>query len=163
MLQAPIILNTIDPSTIEKVMESPPIALKSGLTTNFANNDGTNGTKSTESETIDTDNQPKTLSVPEATVERLNTESSQASSEAIAGDKILQNRDDHQEKEYQFREVVRNREDRRNLKGQACFRCEQFYTALMGEDAEVMCNECSRHRDNNAIQNTPEKFYDLDA
>lgn len=150
------------------VMESPPPLKTMTINTKFdkdhVHNDLTTGTKSTESETIDTDNQPKTLSVPEATVVHLNTESSQASSEAIAGDKILETRDDnHQEKEYQFREVVRNREDRRNLKGQACFRCEQFYTALMGEDAEVMCNECSRHRDNNAIQNTPEKFYDLDA
>lgn len=61
-------------------------------------------------------------------------------------------------REVKFREVVRDKEKRRNLKGQACFRCKQFYRALGCEEDAVgadMCNECSRHRDNNAIQNTP--------
>ncbi len=67
--------------------------------------------------------------------------------------------------EYKFREVVRDKEQRRQLQGQSCFRCDAFYKALECEDeakAAQMCNECSRHRDNNPINNTPPMFYDLD-
>jgi len=63
------------------------------------------------------------------------------------------------ENEYKFREVVRDREQRRALPGQSCFRCKQFYEALACEDeamAAQLCNDCSRHRDKNEIQNTPE-------
>ena len=69
-------------------------------------------------------------------------------------------------KEVKYRETVRDREKRRAMKGQACFRCEKFYQALNVDDpaaeAEKICNECSRHRDNEPINNTPEKFYNLD-
>ena len=61
-------------------MESPPPLKEKSRNTKFDKdnglNDATTGTKSTESETIDTENHPKTSSVPEATVVHLNTESS---------------------------------------------------------------------------------------
>lgn len=58
---------------------------------------------------------------------------------------------------------MRDKEERRNLRGFACFRCKKFYEALgLTGDASEICNECSRHRDNNEIPDTPPKFYDLD-
>lgn len=69
-------------------------------------------------------------------------------------------------KEVKIRESVRDRDKRRAMKGQACFRCQRFYEILDVENskkaAEEICNECSRHRDNEPINNTPEQFYDLD-
>ncbi|TNV81367.1 hypothetical protein FGO68_gene13780 [Halteria grandinella] len=65
---------------------------------------------------------------------------------------------------YLYREVVRDKDQRRAMKGFACFRCESFYKALGCEDdkkLQSLCNDCSRHRDNNPIL-SPRKYYDLD-
>ena len=48
------------------------------------------------------------------------------------------------------------------MKGQACERCHKFYKAF-GLDMKVdICNECSRHWDNNELMNTPPNFYNPD-
>ncbi|CAI2363706.1 unnamed protein product [Moneuplotes crassus] len=62
---------------------------------------------------------------------------------------------------HKFREACRDREERRKRKGQACEKCNQWYN-LVGEDVEQMLHECSRHRDNNKIMNTPPRFYETD-
>ena len=100
----------------------------------------------------------------------VNTMSAQASRKATINRPaaiITKVDDSKQKQEYKFREVVRDREQRQALKGQSCFRCKTFYDAVgIDEDAQRdvdLCNECSRHRDNEPIQNTPENFYDLDV
>jgi hypothetical protein len=39
-------------------------------------------------------------------------------------------------KETKFRETVRDRDVRRSMKGQACFRCQKFYEILNVDNAE---------------------------
>jgi len=66
--------------------------------------------------------------------------------------------------EYKFREVVRDQSLRQRLKGQSCFRCKTFYEAVgLDDTGDDLCNKCSRHRDDEPIQNTPEHFYDLNV
>ena len=57
-------------------------------------------------------------------------------------------------------ENTRNRKEREKMKGHKCEHCQKFYE-IMGENGDKFCEECSRHRTNNNINNTPKSFYDL--
>ena len=49
---------------------------------------------------------------------------------------------------------------RENLPGFTCEICKNFYEAI-GENDGKMCKNCSRHRTNENINETPKGFYDL--
>ena len=57
-------------------------------------------------------------------------------------------------------ENTRNRKEREKMQGHKCEQCQKFYE-IMGENGDKFCEECSRHRTNNNITNTPKSFYDL--
>jgi hypothetical protein len=73
--------------------------------------------------------------------------------------------DDSEEPGYKYKEVVRDRDKRRAMKGFECDQCREFYEALAkgGKDfnrEEMVCKH-SRHRSNHAPDLTPDGFWDL--
>ncbi|XP_063063053.1 DNA endonuclease RBBP8 [Engraulis encrasicolus] len=62
---------------------------------------------------------------------------------------------------YAFVDVVRNREERRKLKGHTCKECEIYYADLPEEEREKKLASCSRHRFRYIPPSTPENFWEV--
>lgn len=60
----------------------------------------------------------------------------------------------------QFQSVLSQKKQRDKMPKYKCEICSKFYDAI-GE-SEPICLDCSRHRTNLKVQNTPEDFYSLD-
>ena len=98
----------------------------------------------------------------------------QSASDSVPYSRIPRNRrgkggkvssDDSEEPGYKYKEVVRDRDKRRAMKGFECDQCREFYEALAkgGEDfnrEEMVCKH-SRHRSNHAPDLTPDGFWEL--
>ena len=66
-----------------------------------------------------------------------------------------------------FREVVRNKDQRRAMPGHSCPQCAAFVTAVCSGtngvfDEKTMLNNCSRHKCNWAPTQTPPDFWDIE-
>ena len=60
----------------------------------------------------------------------------------------------------QFQSMLSQKKQRDKMPKYKCEICSKFYDAI-GE-TEPICLDCSRHRTNLKVQNTPEDFYSLD-
>ena len=60
----------------------------------------------------------------------------------------------------QFQSILSQKKQRDKMPKYKCEICSKFYDAI-GE-TEPICLDCSRHRTNLKVQNTPEDFYSLD-
>ena len=56
--------------------------------------------------------------------------------------------------------VKKDKTERQKMSGHKCELCHQFYESL-GENSEMLYDECSRHRTDQNINSTPKGFYDL--
>ncbi|XP_012696353.2 DNA endonuclease RBBP8 isoform X1 [Clupea harengus] len=62
---------------------------------------------------------------------------------------------------YAYVDVVRNRDERRKLKGHTCKECEIYYADLPEEEREKKLASCSRHRFRYIPPSTPENFWEV--
>ena len=77
-------------------------------------------------------------------------------------EEIEENKSPNLNKKRAYRETVRGKEKRKNLKGFSCFRCQEFYEAMNMQE-QNFCNDCSKHRDNYKVPTTPPHFNELDC
>ncbi|OWZ19069.1 hypothetical protein PHMEG_0006736 [Phytophthora megakarya] len=64
-------------------------------------------------------------------------------------------------KSFAYVEVVRNRDERKELPAHDCFECKKYYDALGGIGAAAQKNKCSRHRARFEPYQTPDDFWRL--
>ena len=60
-----------------------------------------------------------------------------------------------------IQENSRLKKDREKMKGHKCELCQKFYDCISEDNANFLCQECSRHRTDAPINKTPQGFYDL--
>lgn len=77
--------------------------------------------------------------------------------------KKMKNNRARERKAFKYKEVIRGKEARSKLPARKCAQCEAFYAAvgIKKEDAQDLCDICSRHRSRFAPKETPDGYWNL--